>query len=151
MPITRRADYATRFMTQLALEAGDTPVPASRLATSAEVPYEFARTILTQLTAAGLVTSVRGAHGGVRLARPASEISVLDVLEAVEEASSANTCTQHPGSCARTPTCAMHTVWCQADALLGRFLATQDLASIVGSGNGKGDGTAQGNGKGEVR
>lgn len=137
MPITRRTDYATRFMVELACAGHDQPIPASKLAESAGVPYEFARSILTQLAAAGLVTSTRGVRGGVRLGRPAEEISVLDILRATGEEAVLNTCTHDPGFCARTKTCAMHTVWCQADAVLTAFLATQDLATVAGTTKGK--------------
>ena len=137
MPITRRTDYATRIMVALAAGETEGPVPAHVLAESTDVPYEFARAILTQMAAAGLVTSVRGAHGGVRLSRPVEDISVADILAATGDTAPLNLCTYDPGYCAREGTCVMHTVWCQADAALMAFLATQDLATLAAREKGK--------------
>jgi Rrf2 family protein len=65
-------------------DEGSRPVPAEALATTAELPRQFLQNILNQLRRAGLVASQRGSEGGYRLARPASEISLADVMRAVE-------------------------------------------------------------------
>lgn len=78
-----RADYALRAAAELAAR-GDGPATAEQLAVAQGIPGKFLEGILTELRRAGLVTSRRGHDGGFRLARPASEISLADVIRAVD-------------------------------------------------------------------
>jgi Rrf2 family protein len=83
--ITAKADYAVRAAVELAAEeANGKPVKGEQLARSQHIPQNFLENILTELRRAGIIHSRRGAEGGYRLARPASEITVADVLRAVE-------------------------------------------------------------------
>jgi Rrf2 family protein len=84
MRISAKADYAVRAMVELAASAGDKPVKAERLATAQDIPLNFLENILGELRHAGLVRSHRGAEGGFRLAKDPAEISVADVIRAVE-------------------------------------------------------------------
>ena len=84
MRISAKADYAVRAAVTLAAFDGDAPIKAERIASAQEIPLNFLENILHQLKASGLVTSHRGPEGGFRLARPASEITVADVIRAVE-------------------------------------------------------------------
>lgn len=85
MRITAKADYAVRAAVELAAAAGDErPVKAERIATSQEIPLNFLENILGELRHAGIVRSQRGAEGGFRLAKPAGQITVADVIRAVE-------------------------------------------------------------------
>ena len=76
-------DYALRALAELAA-APSSPVTAERLATAQEIPLKFLENILLELRRAEIVASQRGAEGGYRLAKPATEISVADVIRAVE-------------------------------------------------------------------
>lgn len=83
MHISARADYAVRAL--LALAASDSQTTkADTLAEVQELPRKFLEAILADLRRAGLVRSQRGAEGGYRLARPAEDISLADVLRAVD-------------------------------------------------------------------
>ena len=83
MHISAKVDYAVRALLALAA-AGSEAVPAEVLATTQELPRQFLQNILNQLRRAELVASQRGSEGGYRLARPASQISIADVMRAVE-------------------------------------------------------------------
>ena len=83
MHISAKVDYAVRALLALA-DAGGEAVPAEALATTAELPRQFLQNILNQLRRGGLVASQRGSEGGYRLARPAADISLADVMRAVE-------------------------------------------------------------------
>jgi bifunctional enzyme CysN/CysC len=83
MRISAKADYAVRAATELAT-ATDGPVPAERIATSQGMPVNFLENILSELCTAGLVRQKRGPAGGYSLARDAEEITVADVIRAVE-------------------------------------------------------------------
>jgi Rrf2 family protein len=81
---TARADYAVRAAVELAAAAGDSPVTAERIAQAQGIPLNFLENILLDLRRTGIVESRRGQAGGYLLARPADEISVADVIRAVE-------------------------------------------------------------------
>ncbi len=86
MRITAKVDYAVRAATMLATEASrdSGPVKGDRIATTQSIPVKYLENILSELRQAGIVRSQRGAEGGYWLARPAAEISVADVIRAVE-------------------------------------------------------------------
>ena len=83
MRVSAKTDYALRAMAELAA-APPGPVKGERLASLQEIPLKFLENILTELRRAELVATQRGAEGGYRLARPAEEISLADVIRAVD-------------------------------------------------------------------
>jgi len=84
MRISAKADYAVRAVAELAAAQGEKPVKAERVASAQGIPLNFLENILGELRHAGIVRSQRGAEGGFRLAKPASEVTVADVIRAVE-------------------------------------------------------------------
>jgi len=84
MRISAKADYAVRAMVELAATIEEKPIKAERIATAQDIPLNFLENILGELRHAGLVRSHRGAEGGFRLARDPTEISVADVIRAVD-------------------------------------------------------------------
>ena len=84
MRVTAKADYAIRAAVELARAEPGARVKASVIAEAQEVPPKFLETILQALRHAGIVDSTRGPHGGHVLARPAAQITVADVIRAVE-------------------------------------------------------------------
>jgi Rrf2 family protein len=83
MRVTARGDYAVRAAVELAAAAGETRKVAD-IATAQNIPPRFLENILLALRRAGLVQSRRGADGGFRLTRPPEDVTVADVLRAVE-------------------------------------------------------------------
>ena len=83
MRISAKADYALRAAAELAT-AGGGPVKGERLATKQQIPPKFLENILGDLRHAGLVRSQRGADGGYWLQRPANEITLAEIVRAVE-------------------------------------------------------------------
>ena len=83
MRVSAKADYAIRAAVELAA-AGEGPVKGDRIAQAQDIPSNFLENILGDLRNAGLVASRRGADGGYWLARPAEEISLADVIRAVD-------------------------------------------------------------------
>jgi Rrf2 family protein len=81
--VSAKADYAVRAAAELAA-TGDGPVKAERIAQAQSIPLKFLETILLDLRKSGIVLSRRGADGGYWLARPAEEISIAQVIRAVE-------------------------------------------------------------------
>ena len=83
MRISAKADYAVRAAVELAA-AGEGPLKGERVSQAQDIPLKFLENILGELKHAGLVRSQRGTEGGYWLAKPASEISIADVMRAVE-------------------------------------------------------------------
>ncbi len=83
MRVSAKADYAIRAAVELAV-AGEGPVKGERLARAQEIPSNFLENILSDLRNAGIVASRRGADGGYWLARPAAEVSLADIIRAVD-------------------------------------------------------------------
>jgi Rrf2 family protein len=83
MRVSAKADYAVRAAAELAA-AGEGPVKGERLAEAQDIPLQFLEHILLELKHAGIVRARRGAKGGYWLGRPASEVSIADIVRAVE-------------------------------------------------------------------
>lgn len=84
MRITAKADYAVRAAVELAASGESGPVKAEQISEAQGIPLNFLENILAELRRAGIVESRRGAAGGYLLARPAAEVSLADVIRAVE-------------------------------------------------------------------
>lgn len=84
MRVSAKADYAVRACAELASRPGGESVPSEVLAAGQDIPTSFLERIMGDLRRGGVVTSVRGRSGGYLLARPADEITVADVVRAVD-------------------------------------------------------------------
>ena len=84
MRVSAKTDYAIRAALELAAAPDEKPVKGERIATAQAIPLRFLENILMQLRHAGLVESRRGADGGYRLARPAGEVTLADVIRAID-------------------------------------------------------------------
>ncbi|WP_027007718.1 RrF2 family transcriptional regulator [Conexibacter woesei] len=84
MRISAKADYAVRAAIELAVAGNERPTKGDAVAQAQGIPLKFLENILADMRHAGLVTSRRGAEGGYWLARPAEEITVADIIRAVE-------------------------------------------------------------------
>jgi Rrf2 family protein len=82
--ISAKVDYAVRAMCELAAYGPDTSRKAEQIAAAQEIPQSFLENILADLKRAGLIRSLRGQVGGSRLARPATAITIADIIRAVE-------------------------------------------------------------------
>lgn len=84
MRVTAKADYAVRAVVELASSSADAPRKVDEVAKAQGIPLSFLENILTQLRSAGIVRSQRGPEGGYWLAHPAKEVTLADVIRAVE-------------------------------------------------------------------
>ena len=135
MPIQWRTDYAIRLMYEAARMGPGGRRTVQQLAGSASISYDFARQIANDLVHAGLLKSHRGAGGGMELARPASQITVLDIFRALGEPPSLALCTIDPTVCERPATCPMHHgVWQPLDDMIQEYLGSVTLADCVARG-----------------
>lgn len=131
MQISRRADYGVRVILDLASLPEDLRASTEDISARQHIPAPFLAKIISQLSLAGLVTTQRGAGGGVALARPASEISLLQVLEALEGPVRLNRCVIQPDACPRNEFCQVHLVWAQAQADLVQVLQATTFDALA--------------------
>lgn len=137
MEISRRTDYGVRVILDLAsLEEGER-ASTQEIAERQSIPAPFLAKIVSQLSTSGLVETHRGAGGGVVLARPASEINLLDVIEALDGPVRLNRCTTDPDACPRDEHCPVHDIWTRAQRDLTQVLtsATFDVLAEQGKAN----------------
>ena len=129
--IQRQTDYALRVVLYLGANSQDSPTSVRRLAEVNEVPEEFLRKIAQALSAAGIVRTERGRRGGLRLARPASEISLLDVMEALDAGPSVNRCFADETICGRRGNCVLRQRLAAVQSDLLRVFAGVSLAEMM--------------------
>jgi len=124
-------EYAIRAMLHLAgVENGKT-LQIQDVSNGWQIPENFLRKIIPLLVRAGLIISVRGSGGGIKLGRPASTITALDVIEAVEGKIFLNKCLFSNEVCDRVEWCSMHEVWDEAQAKLKEVLQSKTLSHLA--------------------
>ena len=133
MQITRQADYAVRAVLHLA-RTGDQRTATSMIAEEQRIPPSFLAKIISQLSIAGLLHTSRGARGGVTLSREAKDITLLEVVEAIDGPIQLNECVGNNGTCSFDGDCPLRPVWCDAqEELVGRLKGT-NFADMVAKG-----------------
>jgi Rrf2 family iron-sulfur cluster assembly transcriptional regulator len=129
--LTRACDYALRVMTRLAEFPLGNVVHLPALAYSENIPSHFLSKILQQLTHAGLIKSHRGAAGGYSLEKPPSEISLLEVIEAIEGPIILNQCLSPGLECERMNWCSIHEVCAEARERVHEVFRQVTLTDVV--------------------
>lgn len=120
--IGRHTDYAARIVLHLASLEEGAQVAAAEIASRRLLPAAFVRRIVGKLAAAGILRTTRGAGGGVSLARPAAEISLLDIVEAMEGGLVLNACVDTPSACPLAASCPVQRAWTDATRQLAETL-----------------------------
>jgi Rrf2 family protein len=131
MQITRATDYATRVMIYLATLPPGVKAQRVALARAADVPESFLSKLLQRLVGAGLVASARGSGGGYELAGPRRNVSLLDILEAIEGETRLNICLADGLSCDRKSWCPAHPIWQEAQQALSEVLRRASLDKLA--------------------
>jgi Rrf2 family protein len=131
MQITRQADYALRAMIYLAKLEPNQRAATSQIADKQRIPPSFLAKIISQLSIAGLIHTSRGARGGVSLARTPGEVSILEVVEAIDGPITLNECTEEPSACPFGDECPLRSLWCDTQADLVDRLRKTTFANFV--------------------
>ena len=131
MQLTRSADRGVRVMTHVATLGPGRRAHAMELADATGTSAAFLGKILQRLVAARLILSHRGRDGGFELAKPARDISLLDVVTALEGGLRLNQCLPGGTGCDRTRWCAAHPVWVEAQAAFACVLASASIEHLA--------------------
>ena len=131
MQITRQADYAVRAVLYLARLGTAERAATSTVAEEQRIPPSFLAKIISQLSIAGLLHTSRGARGGVTLARDAKEISLLEVIEAIDGPIQLNECVGEDALCSFDEDCPLKPVWSEAQQELVKRLKGTNFAMLL--------------------
>ncbi|KAA3644731.1 MAG: Rrf2 family transcriptional regulator [Chloroflexi bacterium] len=129
--ISRRADYAVRTMLALGELEEDQRMLAKDVARQMGVPQPFLHKIVADLVNANLVKTFSGPKGGLKIARDAQDINLLNILEAIEGPICINICLQRPKECLRDAICPAHGLWGRLQANIVQQLQQATLSSLV--------------------
>lgn len=130
LKMSRLTDYGTGVLAYLAA-TGDAPHSASQVAERTGLPAATVSKILKLLTRGGLVTSHRGAQGGYVLARPASQITAAEVIDALEGPVALTECSVEAGSCELEASCLVGNAWQRINVAIRRALDEISLAELA--------------------
>jgi FeS assembly SUF system regulator len=129
--ISRLTDYGIVVMAHLAECADDDSHNARELAERTQLPAPVVSKILKSLTRAGLLISQRGSKGGYSLARTPGEISVVEMITALEGPVGITECTLHPGVCAQESSCQVRDPWQRINSAVHAALEKITLADLA--------------------
>jgi len=133
----RLTDYGIVLMAHLA-GAGEGPHAARDLAAETELPLPAVSKLLKTLAREGLLVSSRGAKGGYRLARAAEEITVPEMIEALEGPIALTHCALHEGACIQEARCDVRSPWQRINRAVHEALSRITLADLASQGEGVG-------------
>lgn len=132
LALTRRADYAIRAVLALAQAPEGERLSVRRLAADQNIPAAFLPRVMGDLVTGRLVDGAPGRRGGYRLARAADEVSLLEIVEAVEGDVRRRHCILRGGPCQLNGVCAVHPVFASAQDDLLERLANAKVADLIG-------------------
>ncbi len=138
MRLSTRGRYAVMAMVEMAAREGQArgcdagrPVTLGEIATAQHLSVAYLEQLFARLRKAGLVASARGPGGGYRLARPATEIAIAEVVEASDEQISATRCEEGGPGCLAGDRCLTHDLWAELGDQIRLFLRGLTLAEVV--------------------
>jgi Rrf2 family iron-sulfur cluster assembly transcriptional regulator len=133
MRLTTRGRYAVTALLDLALQPTEQTITLAEIAARQSISVAYLEQLFAKLKRHGLVSSVRGANGGYHLAN-ATEITVLEIIEAVNETVDATRC-DHKGNCQNGAMCLTHDLWQELSHHIADYLAKISLADLIARDN----------------
>lgn len=130
--VSRRLDYAVRILIELGQCPPQTLLNTRLIAKKTGVPKAFLHKITADLVKATLIQTTFGPAGGLHLARPPQDITMFQIVEAIEGPLVLNICLLRPHECPRDRICPAHGFWGNLQATICQQLQTTTLASLIG-------------------
>lgn len=131
MKISTKGRYGVRFMLDLVQHFNEDHVSLKDVAKRQEISEKYLWQVIHPLKAAGLISSVRGAHGGYKLARHPEEITIRDIMAVLEGPCALLDCLTSPATCHRGKDCMARIMWREVADKLEQAMASISLADIV--------------------
>ncbi len=131
MKLSTRTRYGVRLMVALALNYGKDPVFLKDIAKGENISEKYLSLIIIPLRGIGLVSSIRGAHGGYSLTKDPSRIILKEIVDVLEGDCSLVSCVKNPSSCSRVPICASHDISAIISEKISETLSSITLDMLV--------------------
>ena len=139
MRLTTKGRFAVTAMLDLAMSEADKPVTLAGISERQSISLSYLEQLFSRLRRCGLVKSVRGPGGGYRIAKPLSEISVSEIISAVDELIDATQCGGQE-NCHDEGRCMTHDLWTSLNVKILEYLSGISLADLVASTEAKAKG-----------
>jgi Rrf2 family transcriptional regulator, iron-sulfur cluster assembly transcription factor len=132
MQLSTKGRYAVMAMVDLAKRGGNAALPLTGIAEGQQLPISYLEQLFMRLRRAGLVTAARGPGGGYRLARPAAEISIAEIMLAADESVRMTRCSDEGTDlCLGNRRCETHELWEALGDHIGAFLSLVTLQHVI--------------------
>ena len=131
MKLTMKGDYGLRAMLDLTTYYGQGPIESTDIARRQYIPEQYLDQILMKLRKEGLVKSVRGPKGGHMLAKPPTQITMAQVMKALEGNTPLIECLPTPDFCKLSPGCALREVWQKIDEMTQQILTSTTIDELA--------------------
>ena len=129
--LSKKADYALMAVRHLALKSGPSSASAREIAEQYDIPIELMAKVLQRLVRAGLLISTQGTRGGYTLGRPASSISVADVIQAIDGPFTVTACSTEKNDCEQYSKCSIRDPLWQIRERIAVTLGTVSIAEMA--------------------
>jgi len=129
--LTKAGEYGLRAVRYLVENGDESRISIGDISENKKIPEPFLRKLFKPLVQQGIINSTRGVSGGVRLARAPEEITVLEVVEALEGPLALNQCLLEDDACEFLSECGMHDVWEEAQAAMAKVLRSKNLMDLT--------------------
>jgi Rrf2 family protein len=131
MKLSTKGRYGTRLLLELALHQGEGLVPLKDIAQKQEIPLQYLEHVITPLITGGIIRSVRGAGGGIMLAKAPEDIRLSDVIKLLEGPIALVDCVNNPEICDRSSSCVTRDIWCEVKESMNRVLESTTLQDLL--------------------
>ena len=131
MRLSTKGRYGTRFMLDLAIHYGEGPILLKDMAKRQQLSKRYLEQLVLSLKAAGLVRSIRGAHGGFLLAKHPNDIKLSEIFQALEGPFGLVECVDNPMSCSRVDFCVTRDIWQELKDGIVSILNSKTLQYLV--------------------
>ncbi len=131
MKLSTKGRYGVRLMIDLAAHHGEGPVLLRDIAKRQAISEKYLSNLINPLKATGLLEATRGVHGGYVLGKAPADITMKEIVQAVEGPVCLVDCVGKPASCNRMPLCAAHELWSEAAEGMAEVLGKYTLADMV--------------------
>jgi Rrf2 family protein len=131
MKVNTKVRYGLRAMLQIAENYGGDPVSISTIAHTQDISGKYLEQVVVSLRKADLISSHKGVRGGYTLTRPPAEISLWEIISALDSHTALVDCVVDPSSCERSQTCLSHVIWTLLSQKMQEFWAGYSLADLI--------------------
>ncbi len=129
--LTKAGEYGLRAIRYMVENGHEDRISIGDISDNKKIPEPFLRKLFKPLVKQGIVNSTRGVSGGVRLSKAPEEITILEVVEALEGPLALNECLLEDNSCEFLAECGMHDVWDEAQSAMAKVLRSRNLTHLT--------------------